>query len=57
MKMVRIDRLARIHLRSKGKGQELRKSLSISLKHIKKIEKERKRVDRLRRSTLRTTSC
>ena len=35
-----------IHLRSKGKGQELRKTLSVLLKHIRKIEKERKRVDR-----------
>ena len=45
-----MGRLARIHLRSKGKGQELRKNLSVSLKHIKKIVKERKRVDRLGRA-------
>lgn len=32
-----------IHLRSKGKGQELRKTLSVLLKHIGKIEKERKK--------------
>ena len=51
MKKIRMGRLARIHLRSKGKGQELRKNLSVSLKHIKKIVKERKRVDRLGRST------
>ena len=45
-----MGRLARIHLRSKGKRQELRKNLSVSLKHIKKIVKERKRVDRLGRA-------
>ena len=57
MKMVRMDKIARIHLRSKGKGQELRKILSVLLKHIEKIEKERKRADRLGRSTLSTTLC
>lgn len=35
-----------IHLRSKGKGQELRKTLSVLLKHIRKIEKERKKKSR-----------
>lgn len=43
-----------MHLRSKGKGQELRKTLFVLLKHIGKIEKERKRVDRQGRSTLST---
>ena len=45
------------HLRSKGKGQELKKTLFVLLKHIGKIEKERKRVDRQGRSTLSTTIC
>ena len=35
-----------IHLRSKDKGQELRKTLSVLLKHIGKIEKERKKKSR-----------
>ena len=57
VKIVRMGRLARPHLRRKGKGQELRKTLSILLQHIEKVEKERKRVDRLGRSTLSTTLC
>ena len=52
-----MGRLARVHLRSKGKRQELRKNLSVLLKHIEKIEKERKRVNRLERSTLSITLC
>ena len=41
-----------IHLRSKGKGQELRKTLFVLLKHIGKIEKERKKSRQARKEYL-----
>ena len=50
VKMVRMGRLARIHLR--GKGQEIRKTPSVLQKHIKKIRERNKKSRQTQREYL-----